>query len=156
MEEKNFYQQRNIKNLEKIEYLKEELPPFVEDYFIGIENQTSTLTRLNYAYDLRIFFDYLIKKVFRGKTIHELTLADLEEVQASDIERFLSYLNHYNFNGTEESCNERAKARKLSTVRSMCKYFFNKGLIEVNHSTKVATPKLHEKGSKGTSSERIR
>ena len=145
MEEKNFYQQRNIKNLEKIEYLKEELPPFVEDYFIGIENQTSTLTRLNYAYDLRIFFVFLIKKVFRGKTIHELTLADLEEVQASDIERFLSYLNHYNFNGTEESCNERAKARKLSTIRAMFKYFFSKERISVDNAAKVSLPKIHEK-----------
>ena len=56
MEQKDFYTARNLKNLEKIEYLKDELPSFVDEYFLGIENQTSTLTRLNYAYDLRIFF----------------------------------------------------------------------------------------------------
>ena len=67
----NFYQERNLKNLEKIEYLKEELPDFIEEYFIGIENQTSTLTRLNYAYDLRIFFDFLIKKKFRNKPLRD-------------------------------------------------------------------------------------
>ena len=145
MEEKSFYQQRNIKNLKKIEYLKEELPPFIDDYFIGIENQTSTLTRLNYAYDLRIFFDFLIKKVFRGKSIRDLTLTDLEQVQSSDIEKFLSYLNHYNFNGTEESCSERAKARKLSTVRAMFKYFFSKERISVDNAAKVSMPKLHDK-----------
>lgn len=145
MEEKSFYQQRNIKNLKKIEYLKEELPPFIDDYFIGIENQTSTLTRLNYAYDLRIFFDFLIKKVFRGKSIRDLTLTDLEQVQSSDIEKFLSYLNHYNFNGTEESCSERAKARKLSTVRAMFKYFFSKERIKVDNAAKVSLPKIHEK-----------
>ena len=121
MDDKNFYQSRNQNNLEKIEYLLEELPPFVNDYFIGIENQTSTLTRLNYAYDLRIFFDYLVKKVFTGKTILSLTLNDLEQVQSYDIERFLSYLNNYTFNGKQENCNERAKARKLSTVRAMFK-----------------------------------
>ena len=38
-----------------------------------------------------------------------------------------------------------AKARKLSSVRAMYKYFFNKGLIEVNNTSKVATPKIHEK-----------
>ena len=63
MRTKDYYQDRNLKNLEKIEYLKEELPPFAEDYFIGIENQTSTLTRLNYAYDLRIFFYFLVNLV---------------------------------------------------------------------------------------------
>ena len=54
---KDFYNARNLKNLDRIEKLKEELPSFVDEYFLGIENQTSTLTRLNYAYDLRIFFD---------------------------------------------------------------------------------------------------
>lgn len=145
MEDKNYYQARNLKNLEKIEYLLEELPPFVEDYFIGIENQTSTLTRLNYAYDLRIFFDYLAKKVFKGRAVLSFTLSDLENVQSYDIERFLSYLNRYTFNGKEESCNERAKARKLSSVRAMFKYFFSKERIKVDNAAKVSLPKIHEK-----------
>lgn len=145
MEDKNFYQARNQKNLEKIEYLKEELPAFAEDYFIGIENQTSTLTRLNYAYDLRIFFDYLVKKVFKGKSVQDLTLNDLELVQSYDIERFLSYLNRYTFNGKLESCNERAKARKLSSVRALFKYFFSKERIKVDNAAKVSLPKIHDK-----------
>jgi len=66
-------------------------------------------------------------------------------VTDTDLEIFLSLLSHYNFNGRRLSCDERAKARKLSTVRSMFKYFFNKGLIDVNNTTKVASPKLHEK-----------
>lgn len=144
MEDKNFYQARNQKNLEKIEYLKEELPAFAEDYFIGIENQTSTLTRLNYAYDLRIFFDYLVKKVFKGKSVQDLTLNDLELVQSYDIERFLSYLNRYTFNGKLESCNERAKARKLSSVRALFKYFFSKERIKVDNAAKVSLPKIHD------------
>ena len=32
---------------------------------IGIENSTSPLTRLNYAVDLRIFFDFVIKKIIK-------------------------------------------------------------------------------------------
>lgn len=145
MNEKNFYQSRNQKNLEKIQHLLEDLPPFVEDYFVGIENQTSTLTRLNYAYDLRIFFDYLVKKVLRDKSVLDLSLNDLERIQAYDIERFLSYLNRYNFNGKAESCSERAKARKLSSVRAMFKYFFSRERIQVDNAAKVSLPKIHEK-----------
>ena len=74
-----------------------------------------------------------------------MTLEDLESVTDTDIEIFLSYLSNYRFGDKRLSCDERAKARKLSTVRSMFKYFFNKGLIEVNQTAKVATPKLHEK-----------
>ena len=58
----DFYQERNLKNLDKIEEILEQLPPFCEDFFRGIETRTSTLTRLNYVYDLRIFFDFLTKK----------------------------------------------------------------------------------------------
>ena len=55
----DYYQERNIKNLDKIDALLLELPPFCEDYLRGVETRTSTLTRLNYVYDLRIFFDFL-------------------------------------------------------------------------------------------------
>jgi len=57
----------------------------------------------------------------------------------------LSYLSHYRYGGKEHNCNERAKARKLSSVRAMYKFFFNKGYISVDNSAKVATPKIHEK-----------
>lgn len=142
---KNFYQERNIKNLEKINKLLEELPPFCTEYFIGIENQTSTLTRLNYAYDLRIFFNYLVCHVLQDITIRDLTYNNLEEISATTIERFLSYLNHYKYDGSYHVCNERAKARKLSSVRALFKYFFNKEKIAVNHTSKIALPKLHDK-----------
>lgn len=143
----NYYIQRNNENLQTIERLLEgELPSFCYDYFIAIENQTSTLTRLNYAHDLKIFFFYLQEKKFRkSKSVKEMSLDDLEHVTSNDIEYFLSFLSHYFYEGKEHICNERAKARKLSSVRAMFKFFFNKGFISVDNSAKVATPKLHEK-----------
>lgn len=141
----DYYRERNLKNLDRIDRLLDELPPFCEDFLRGIENRTSVLTRLNYCYDLRIFFDFLTKRVLRGKTVQEIALSDLERVTETDLEIFLSYLSRYRYEGRILSCDERAKARKLSTVRSMFKYFFNKGLIETNQSAKVSTPKLHEK-----------
>lgn len=144
---KDFYLQRNNKNLETIDsLLLNELPQFCCDYFLAIDSQTSTLTRLNYAHDLKIFFYFLQEKKFRGsKSVQEITLTDLELVTSNDIEYYLSFLSHYRYAGKEHSCNDRAKARKLSSVRAMFKYFFNKGFISVDNSAKVATPKLHEK-----------
>ena len=142
----DYYRERNLKNMDRIDRLLDELPPFCEDFLRGIESRTSVLTRLNYCYDLRIFFDFLVRKKFRGKKeVGTLSLEDLESVTDTDLEIYLSYLSNYRFGDKRLSCDERAKARKLSSVRSMFKYFFNKGLIEVNQSTKVATPKLHEK-----------
>ncbi|MBE7088161.1 MAG: integrase [Clostridiales bacterium] len=143
----NYYLQRNNKNLQTLEKLLDEsLPEFCVQYFMAIDMQTSTLTRLNYAHDLKIFFYFLQEKKFRGKKlVKDITLSDLEGVTSTDIEFFLSWLTLYNYNGKEHNCNERAKARKLSSVRAMFKYFFNKNLISVDNSAKVATPKLHEK-----------
>ncbi len=143
----DYFVQRNNKNLATIEYLLEnELPPFCYDYFMAIDSRTSTLTRLNYAHDLKIFFYYLQERKFRGKKkIEEFTLTDLEQVTSTDIEYFLGFLSHYYYKDKEHNCNDRAKARKLSSVRAMFKFFFNKGYISVDNSAKVATPKLHEK-----------
>ncbi len=145
MKKDNYYTKRNIQDIDKIGELLNELPPFCADYFLGIETRTSCQTRLKYAYDLRIFFDFICKRKFKNFEITELNLDHLNEITHHDIEYFLSYLSHYRFNGKSLSCDERAKARKLSAVRAMFKYFFNKDLIKQDNSAKVPTPKLHEK-----------
>ncbi len=133
--------------MEKIErLLDEELPAFCYDYFLAIDSQTSALTRLNYAHDLKIFFYFLVEKKFRkSKTVKDITLDDLENVSGNDIEYFLGFLSHYYYSGKEHTCSERAKARKLSAVRAMFKHFFNKNMISVDNAAKVSTPKLHDK-----------
>ena len=145
MKEKSYYENREINCSKKSEEIIASLPYFVKDFFIGVEPKTSSLTRLNYAYDLRIFFDFLIKKVFRDKKITDIELSDLEKLQASDFEYFLSYLGNYEINQKHERCTETGKARKLSTLRAFYKYYFNKNLINANTPTKVEMPKIHDK-----------
>ena len=141
----SYYNERNVHDLDKISELLNDLPPFCEDYFLGIQTRTSSQTRLKYAYDLRIFFDYICKKRRRNKSVDDFTLSDLESLQHNDIEAFLSYLSGYTYANKRLSCDERAKARKLSAVRALFKYFFSRGLIDVDNSAKVQTPKLHER-----------
>ena len=140
----SFYEKRKINCLQRTENVLDGLPSFCGDFFVGIENNTSPLTRLNYANDLRIFFDFLSKKVLK-KTILDIILADLEKVTSIDIEKFLSYLSNYSHGGKTLSCNERAKQRKLSSVRALYKYFFDKNKLIANTAAKVKTPKIHDK-----------
>ena len=139
----NYFIQRNMRSEDKIEELCLDLPYFCAEFFYGTSNNTSSLTRLNYAYDLRIFFNYLseIKKI----PIEEMKIEILDDVTSTDIERFLNYLTHYRFDGKELSCDEKGKKRKLCTVRSLFRYFFNKNEIKSNVAAKIPTPKLHEK-----------
>ena len=140
----DFYAQRDDKNLAKINELCNELPMYVREYIVGIHTRTTTLTRLNYVYDLRIFFDYLSKKVFRMLKPQEITLADLETLKAADIEMYLYYLSSYEFQGKKYRCHDRAKERKLCSLRSFFKYFFNRDKLSSNICAKVELPKRHE------------
>jgi len=143
----DYYSDRNDKNVERIRGLRNELPYFCSEFFVGVESQTTPLTRLNYGYDLRIFFDFLIKEIpeFQGKTMKQVSLMDLDNLTATHLEIYLDYLSFYKFNGKSYHNNEKAKARKLSTVRSFLSYFYKKEKIAKNVSAKVDMPKLHDK-----------
>lgn len=148
MPNERYYDQFNREKYEKFNAIVEELPYFCNEYFTGIDSTTSVLTKLNYATDLSIFFDFLVHKVhgFVGKQIADITLKDIDEyISATEIEYFLRYLSFYTFKGKPYRNAEKAKARKLSAVRSLFKYFYNKDKLSQNVTAKVATPKLHEK-----------
>lgn len=75
---KTYFDERNEKNITKIREICNELPDFVTRFFLGIQLRTTPLTRLNYAYDLHIFFDYLSKIKFRNKiNVNEITMSDI-------------------------------------------------------------------------------
>ncbi|MBO5982272.1 MAG: integrase, partial [Clostridia bacterium] len=59
----DYFKERDKENTQRLLEIRDDLPDFCEEFFIGIESLTSVLTRLGYAYDLRIFFDYLVKRV---------------------------------------------------------------------------------------------
>ena len=141
----SYFEQRELSCIDRTNNIIESLPYYVSDFFVGVELRTSPLTRLNYAYDLRTFFIFLTKKVFRSKKIDEIELDDLSKLDSSDIEYYLSYLSHYEINGKMEKCTETGKARKLSTLRAFFKYFFNKNKLPANIPSKVSMPKIHDK-----------
>ncbi len=145
MKERTYFEKREISCVDRLNQIIDTLPYYVQDFFIGIELRTSPLTRLNYSYDLRVFYDFLTKKVFKNKKIQDITLDDLSKLTSMDFEYFLSYLSHYQINGKDEKCSETGKARKLSTLRAFYKYFFNKDMLPANTPSKVQMPKIHEK-----------
>jgi site-specific recombinase XerD len=143
IDKNDYFKNRNSKTEEKIDELLAELPSFCMEFIYGISNNSTPLTRLNYVYDLRIFFFYLSK--LKRTEIDNIDLALLESLTAFDIERFLNFLSSYTYNGVAHTCNERGKARKLATIRALYKYFYDRDRIKTNVSTKVKTPKIHDK-----------
>ena len=69
MKNQSYYNEQKIINTEKLRRILREFPDFALDFFTGIENKTSALTRLNYAYDLRTFLNWALNEtnLFRDK-----------------------------------------------------------------------------------------
>lgn len=59
IKEENYHDEQNKNNILKLRKVLDTLPPFCRDFFRGIEPYTSTRTRLAYAYDIRLFFEFL-------------------------------------------------------------------------------------------------
>ena len=145
----SYFIERSKDCTKKTREILKEMPDFMYDYFVGIENNTSELTRLNYAYDLRTFFTFLLEEtgLFRDKSsIFDISPTDLNRVKSTHIERYLSYVSNYETkDGKTMSNAERGKARKLASVRSLFKYLFRHNMLEADVASKVPTPKLHTK-----------
>lgn len=144
MKNLSYFEKRDLLNMQRVGKYLEGLPEYCFDFFTGIELNTSSLTRVNYAMDLAIFYDYISKYIFK-KDKSKVTLKDLDTLEAKHIEAFLSYLSFYELNDKTFKNTENGKARKLASVRSFFKYLFNHDLISKNVVSKVPTPKLHTK-----------
>lgn len=147
MADKTYFEQRNIDNTRKLREIRRDLPPLCNEFFVGIETRTSVLTRLSYAYDLRIFFNYLYTETTQFASYDSKTFDfnALSKVATSDIELFMEYLSYYKFDGKDYVNTEKTKARKLASIKSFFKYFYNKDKIPADPASKVLTPKIHDK-----------
>jgi len=152
----NYHEEVKRENIKKLREIINELPPFAEEFFLGIGERTSARTRLGYARDLKIFFAFLLDncRAFKNKTMDDFTLADFAKIEAIDIRRYLEHVTYYTRNlstakNKELTLNaqndEHGKARKLSAVRTMFAFFYKAEKIAKNPAELVDFPKLHGK-----------
>ena len=143
----NYHDELNKKNILHLRELLDTLPPFCAQYFRGMQDYTASRTRIAYAYDIRVFFEYLHESnpVFRKTPIKEYPLEILDQITRLDIEEYLDHCSYYIKDGKEYMNDERGKARKLASLRSFYNYFFRNEMIEKNPAALVKMPKLHEK-----------
>lgn len=125
----------------------ETLPSFCKTYFRGIEEYTSSRTRLAYAYDLRLFFEFLREKnpTCANMDLKDLSMDILDQLTRIDIEEYLEYISFYEKDGKEITNDERGKARKLACLRSFYNYLYQNEFIRNNAAALVPLPKQHEK-----------
>ncbi len=143
-----YYEQKDRENTLRLREMIKELPPYCADFFRGIEQETSSRTRIAYAYDLRVFFEFLQKEnpVFAKMDLRDISLDHLDELHVTDLEEYMEYLK-YRFNDKNQEVinKERGVMRKISSLKSFYNYFYRTEKIKNNPAALVKLPKLHEK-----------
>ena len=145
---KTYHEQTYIDNTLRLREILKTLPPFAKDYFRAVEPTTSARTRISYAYDIRVFFHFLMENnpVYKNYTIEQFEVHDLERLEPVDIEEYQEYLKVYKNDEEKGITNtEKGLARKMSALRSFYGYYFKRQIISKNPTLLVEMPKLHEK-----------
>lgn len=145
---KTYHEQTYIDNTLRLREILKTLPSFAKDYFRAIEPTTSARTRISYAYDIRVFFHFLMENnpVYKNYTVDQFTVKDLEHLEPVDIEEYQEYLKVYKGSDEKQITNtEKGLSRKMSALRSFYGYYFKRQIIEKNPTLLVDMPKLHEK-----------
>lgn len=142
-----YREQTDIENTLKLREVLKTLPPFCRDYFRAVEPTTTTKTRISYAYDIRIFFQFLLDEnpAFKDYTMQDFTVQVLDQVNALDIEEYQEYLKVYKTGDKTETNGERGLKRKISALRSFYAYYFKREMIHTNPTVLVDVPKIHQK-----------
>ena len=135
------YDEIEKQNIVKIRQLVSELPSFCKDYFRNIENNTASKTRIAYAGDLHLFFNFLYKynpSINKDNVSYET----LNSLTFTDIDEYLDYLKFYNNDDKLEISNTSISInRKLASLKSFFNYLFNHDLIDNNPTAKVKLSK---------------
>ena len=144
---KTYHEQTYIDNTLRLREVLKTLPPFAKDYFRAVEPRTSAKTRISYAYDIRVFFHFLMENnpIYKDYSIEQFTPADIGRLEPVDIEEYQEYLKVYKNEEKQITNDEKGLARKMSALRSFYGYYFKHQIIEKNPTLLVDMPKLHDK-----------
>ena len=149
----NYRAQIDAQRMDRLRQMQKDLPPLCTDFFRSIAFTTSPLTRLAYAYDFRLFFQYLSKEnpVFSDKETFLFDETDFRKIKKRDFVGFQDYLTQYFVTDEESGVSQLVQnhelgiMRKLSSLRSLFDYLFQNGYIDGNIAALITLPKIHDK-----------
>lgn len=148
MSHSEYFPERDRKNEAKLEELLSSLPTYCRDFFRGISQSTTTMTRVSYAYDLTLFFRFLNdddQNAFR-RLRASTDPHNLSAITQQDVERYLEYLGGKNAEDGSGLCNEaQGSRRRLSSLKSFFGYFCRAHILSENPAAAAIMPKLREK-----------
>lgn len=134
----------------KVRTIVNELPDFMSKFFKDLKTKgMSERTRLEYAYDMKRFMAFVSCQAgFKDVNLNACKASDILDVLTfDDIQEYLDTLNthiHIDKNGNAKEIlnSPSSKARKISSLRSLYKFYFRIGEINHNLSDLMDLPKI--------------
>lgn len=134
----------------KVRTIVNELPDFMSKFFKDLKTKgMSERTRLEYAYDMKRFMAFVSCQAgFKDINLNACKASDILDVLTfDDIQEYLDTLNTHihidkNGNAKEVLNSPSSKARKISSLRSLYKFYFRIGEINHNLSDLMDLPKI--------------
>lgn len=151
-----YHEKIDKENTIKLRSMQRELPAFCQSFFRGIEPRTQSRTRIAYAYDLKVFFQFMMDELgFKEKysELREIQLQDLDELKVMDLESYMEHLKYRTRSRLDSDGNElqedvlnqpKSIKRKISSLKSFYNYLYRDQLIGTNPAALLSLPKLHE------------
>lgn len=128
---------------EKAEEIIKCLPVFAVKYFNNMDDRNmSKRTKLQYAYDMRQFFDFFSERFPQMKTMSAAEL--LGQISLEDLQEYTQSLKyHYNKDGKKELNSNGYKARRIASLHSFYAYYHKIGEIDNPTALKIDNPKIN-------------
>lgn len=120
--------------------LLERLPDFCDSFLIGRKNEREITTRINYAWDLIHFFDFLrdTHPFFCDKEIKQIQATDMQQVSVADMDKFIEIYS--------DDHSQRTIARMKSSVSALYGFLSNTlGAVQNNPMLGAQKVKIPEK-----------
>lgn len=139
-----YYKNKKVENTIKLRELLNSLPQYAVNFIYSKEVNTEISTRIQYAYDLITFFNFLKDKnpTLKNKDIKSIDINALLHLTSLDIMEYQRYLELNIDDKNYHENNKKAIARKMSPLRGMFKFMLEHKYIKDDPSALAPLPKI--------------
>lgn len=148
----------------KCETIQQQLPGFMNGYFVYLKGNVLPMTRLAYLQDIQFFCDYLVNNTdcTKATIIKKISLEDFRRIRSVDVNLFIDYCRKYqretkNAIYIYENSN-KTLARKKSSVSVLFKQLYRDQLLAKNITDgfdPIRVPKPGEKEIKALQDDEV-
>jgi len=144
---KNYHLKVNQRYAAKVRVLEAQLPYFCTQYFNSKSLSLEKQTEFAYAVDYKTFFVFLqsYRDECKNILIKDIPASIFDKLTEDDIHAYTSYLSEYCIDGKDRHNGDTGIQRKMSSLKSLCKFLLKKGEISRNPIELVDMPKIHKK-----------